>query len=88
MSLTTDMIADDATINWPESVDDAPEGWHWGRHVSLGATGTGYYLISDDEDAVIIAIQRPDLYDAPGNDELHAAIRAYHDEQLRIRDEA
>jgi hypothetical protein len=76
MSLTTDLDATEPTIAWPDSANDAPDGWHWGRHVSLGALGTGYYLICDADGATCIAIQRPDLDadDAPSEEEIRSAI--------------
>lgn len=79
MSLTTTILDRDyPTITWPESVDDAPSGWHWGAHVSLGARGTGYYLIRDGGDETVIAIQRPDLSedDVPSESEILAVINA------------
>jgi hypothetical protein len=81
--MTTDLTATENTIPWPESVDAPPAGWHWGRHVSLGAHGAGYYLIRDRDDATLIAIQRPDLGDddVPTDDEIEAALRATSDDE-------
>jgi hypothetical protein len=80
--MTTDLIATEPTITWPESVDAPPAGWHWGRHVSLGATGSGYYLIRDSDGAALIALQRPDLGDddVPTDVEIAAALVATDDD--------
>lgn len=80
MSLTNDVSPGAPVIYWPESVNDAPDGWTWGRHVSCGATGDGYYLIRESDDATLIAIQRPDLDDVPTTDELDAALASAEDQ--------
>lgn len=58
---TIDLDATEPTIQWPACVDDAPAGFRWGRHVSLGACGEAYYLIRESDGAAVIAVQRPDL---------------------------
>jgi len=72
--MVKDLDVNENTILWPESEDSPPDGWHWGRHVSLGPIGGGYYLVRDIDDAVLIAVQRPDLNDIPTEIELQAAL--------------
>ena len=65
-------------IQWPSNVDDAPVGWHWGTHVGWPG-GSGYYLIADEGEAVVIAEQRPDMeeedaLDSKGLSELLATV--------------
>lgn len=72
---TIDLDATEPTIVWPACEAEAPAGWHWGRHVSLGARGTGYYLIRDADDATLIALQRPDIQEVPTEEDLHEALR-------------
>lgn len=68
---------DTPKINWPAGVNALLDGWHWGAHVSLVGSGDGYYLIRDEDDATVIAIQRPDMTedDAPSEDDCLAVIR-------------
>lgn len=78
MSLCTDFDADSApTLDWPEGVRTPPAGWRWGRHVSMGSFGTGYFLIRDVDGATLIARQRPDLAsdDLPTDNELEELLR-------------
>lgn len=77
MSLTTTLnLVTNQTIPWPESVNDAPAGWRWGARVELGARGYGYYMIREEDDATLIAIQRQDLTeeDVPDEHELEYAL--------------
>jgi len=62
-------------IAWPACEADAPAGWHWGAHVSLGSRGTGSYMIRDADDATLIALQRPDIQERPTVADLHEALR-------------
>ena len=80
MSSTTLGIDDSInTIIWPSCEDDAPAGWHWGAHVSLGSRGTGFYLVRDADDATLIALQRPDVEEVPTAVDLQAALRPRED---------
>jgi len=62
-------------IHWPACEADAPAGWHWGTHVSLGSRGSGYFLIRDSDDATLIAVQRPDIQEVPTSADLQEALR-------------
>ena len=73
--MTTDLDATENTIHWPACEDDAPEGWHWGRHVTLGWRGNGYYLIRNSDGACVIALQRPDIHEIPTESDLQEAVR-------------
>jgi len=76
MSSTTLNIDDNINVvHWPACEADAPIGWHWGAHVSLGSRGTGYFLIRDSDDATLIAVQRPDIQEVPTSADLHEAMR-------------
>jgi len=64
------------TVAWPHKAP-APDGWRFGRHVSLGygeSGDTGYWLIRESDDAALIARWRVDLdaEDAPSAEELDA----------------